>query len=191
MTTLYKIAEQVLSRVGSGSVQIYISDVVDAYAYFVKAQWYENQKSDVKEVDGQFIVTFGTKEKLTPILDEAVAQYYIENPSSYVSLPAESGIVFVGFAKGQNKAFVRTGAGTYGRLQNTLAGVMGGRQTYYEEGAKTYFPKMTAATNGDVIMKLAVALDNIDVEEPLSIPRNIVGDIVDRVVQKRIPKANV
>lgn len=185
MTTLYGIAEQVANRVGNGSVQIYIKDVVDAYAFLVKAQWYENQKSDVKEVDGQFIVTF---KDLQPTFDETVAQYYVENPSSYVSLPAESGIVFVGFAKGQDKGFVRLSAGTWGR--NTLASVFGGRQTYYEESNKTYFPKMKEATKGDIMMKLAIALDNIDVDEPLSIPRNIVGNIVDTVVSK-YAKANV
>jgi hypothetical protein len=53
---------------------------------------------------------------------------------------------------------------------------------------KIFFPKMKATEVGEILLKLSVALDNIDVRESLNIPVNIQSQIIDMVVLKFNPK---
>lgn len=184
-TSLFKIAEQCKSALGGKErIQDLLAAAVDCYSGLVRKSWWENKNANCHEVDGAFIITFPNIE---PILDLNVDQYYIVIPSSYLQLPEESGIISVGFAKGQDKNFVLTGAGTWARLMSIKAGVMSNRQLYYVENTKMYFPKMTNTTNGNIMLKFALALDNIDPDAELNIPRSIIVDIVNIVVQRYAP----
>ncbi len=184
-TSIFKIAEQCKVLLNKGAIQDYISSVTDCYSKLCKAEWYENKNLNCHEVDGAFVITFPSVE---PLFDSVVDQYYVATPSSYLRLPEESGIISVGFAKGQIKNFVLTNPGTWARLKSIKAGSMGNRQLYYVEGEKVYFPSMTNITNGNIMLKLAVALDNIDPDQELNIPRSIIFDIVNLVVQKYTPQ---
>jgi len=185
MTSIYQIAEKCRLILGKGSIQALTSYVKDAYASVVKASWYENKQNDVSEVDGVFIYTFTD---VVPILDISRDQYYIVVPSSYLRLPNEMGINMVCFMKGQSSPFVRLNSGSVGMWANIKANVLGGGQTYFIEGARAYFPKMTSLTNANLMLKMAIALDSVDVEEQLNIPPDVVDSIVTMVVQKIAPK---
>lgn len=188
MTSLYEIAEKCKYQLGSGDFQALISTVIDVYASVVKLAWYENKQDGVSEVDGEFVYTFGKLTQLTPILDLQTDEYYILIPSSYLRLPCEYGINSVAFMKGQSAQFIRISSGNSGMWANIKAGVLGGRQTYYVEGSRMYFPKMKSNEVGDILLKLSVALDTTDVDEPLNISRNTVDQIVNMVVAKFAPK---
>ncbi|MES3018136.1 MAG: hypothetical protein V4721_10165 [Bacteroidota bacterium] len=190
-TSIYKIAEKVRDILQKGNLEAIISSCIDCYAIVAKNQFYENKKDGVGEVDGVFIYNFGKTEPLAPTLDVSTDMYYIVIPSSYLRLPCEYGINSVSFLKGQTKPFVRVGAGSVGMWVNLKANCLGGHQTYFVEGTQMFFPKMTASTKGNMMLKLTVALDTIDPEQDLNIPPDVAGMIVDMVVEKYRGKPEV
>lgn len=188
MTSLYKISEQVKYLIGAGDIQPILASVIDAYSAAVKKEWYENKADGYAEVDGAFIYTYGKDEPLTPILDLSTDMYYIVIPSSYLRLPGEYGINYVGYIKGQTKPFVRLGSGSYGMWSNLKSFCLGGAEKYFTEGIQMFFPTMTNMTNGNIMLKLAIALDDVDVDEELNIPRSVVDTIVNIVAAKFAPR---
>lgn len=187
-TSIYKIAEKANNIIENGDMQALISSCIDCYAQVVKKEWYENKQDGVSEIDGVFLYNFGKTDPLVPVLDVSTDMYYITVPSSYLRLPCEYGINSVSFLLGQTSPFVRIGAGSLGMWNNLKANVLGGRQTYFVEGIQMYFPKMTAVTKGNIMLKLAIALDAVDPEEDLNIPPDVASMIVDMVVAKFNPK---
>lgn len=188
-TSIYKISEQVKLILGDIDIQAITSFVIDAYSSSVKREFYENKNDGVSEIDGTFLFSFGKETSLTPILELSTDMYFIMIPSSYLRLPHEMGINMVSFAKGQTKEFIRVNSGSVSMWSNLKANLLGGSQTYFVEGARMYFPKMTNTTNGNLLLKLAIALDDVDVDEELSIPRSVVDNIVSMVVMKFRPPA--
>lgn len=184
MTSIQKIAEQCKYLLGFGDIQVIIASVIDCYSSAVKKEWYENKAEGISEIDGAFIYTYGKDNSLVPILDLTTDMYYIVIPSSYVRLPGEYGVNSVSFIKGQTKPFVRVGAASVGMWSGLLASVMGGHQTYFVEGTQMFFPKMTNMTNGNMMLKLTVGIDDVDTDKDLNIPRSVVDNIVNMVVQK-------
>ena len=188
MISLFEISEKCKYQLGGvGDFQALISAVKDAIATAVKASWYENKQDGVSEVDGEFIYTFGKSTPLTPILDLQTDEYFIVIPSSYIRLPHEYGINSVALMQGQSSQFIRISTGTSGMWSNIKAGVLGGRQTYYVENTRMYFPKMDNNSVGNILLKLAVGLDLKDVDEPLNISRDLVDQVVSAVVAKFAP----
>ena len=181
--TLYQLSETIKKSVPKGSWQELINEVRKAYAFVVKAIWFENKKVDVGELDGAFVITFKNQ---TPVLDAVEGRYYIDLQSTYIQLPQESGIVSVCYMTEPNVNFVLTNAGTVGRLSRIKAGVMGGRELYYVDNKKMYFPRMRASK--DVMLRLGLALDNYDVDEPLNIPTNVQEQITQMVIAKYVPQ---
>lgn len=186
--SLYKIAEQCQNILGKGTIQSLVASVVDAYAAQIKREWYENRADSVAEIDGVFLVPF---KDLEPLLDLDTDMYYIVNPSSYLRLPQEGGINYVGFSLGQKKAFAKISAGGVTLWNGLKASVLGGAQTYYVEGPRTYFPKMTSVTAGKIMVRYVCALDNIDPETDLNIPPDVASAIIDMVVAKYSSKPPV
>lgn len=184
MTSLNKISEQIKYILGAGDIQPILASVIDAYSSAVKKEWYENVQDGSYEVDGAFISTMGKDGSLSPVLDTATNMYYIEIPSSYLRLPSQRGINYVGFLLGQTKEFIMLGSGSVSMWSGLKSSVLGGSQTYFVEGTQMYFPKMTSTTNGNIMLKLAIALDKTDVDEELNIPRSTIDNIVNMVVAK-------
>lgn len=184
MTSLYKIAEKCILIVPKIPIQALLSSVVDVYASMAKKEWYENKADGVSEVDGTFIYTFGKSSPLVPEVDTDTDLYYITIPSSYLRLPHEMGINSVSFMKEQNYPFVRiTSTGLWNNLKANVF-----KQTYMVEGNRLYFPKMTSVNKGNILLKMAIALDTADVDQQLNIPPNMVDEIVNIVVAKYQPK---
>ena len=183
MTSLYNIAQQVVLKTGKGYWQEVIQDVREAYASAVKQIWYENKKMNIGELDGAFIIPFTEQ---TPLLDDTTCKYYLDLTSSYVQLPQEGGLVSVSYMSAPDVNFVLVNAGTYGRLKNIKAGLMGGRQIYYAENAKLWFPRMTDTTNMPLIVRLGLAIDDYDVDKPINVPNNVQEQIVQMCVQKYV-----
>ena len=191
MTSLYKIAEQCRSILGKGSMQELVEYVKQGYGIVAKQQWFEGKQDGTSEINGSFIYSFGRSTPLTPVLDSSTNEYYIVLPSTYLELPHQFGVQQVSFMKGQDKPFVNIGNGGVGLYANLKAFAMGGNELYYIENTKIYFPKMTANNAGDILLKLAVALDEVDVDDNINIAPNIVRMIVDVVVQQLAPKEKV
>ena len=183
MITLYNIAEQVKAKTGKGTWQEVIQEVRNAYSYIAKGIWFENKKNDVGEVDGAFVISFKNQQ---PKLDTDLNKYYVDISSTYLQLPQECGVVSVSYMSEIETNFVMVNSGSYGRLSRIKAGVMGGRQLYYVDNMKMFFPRMTNITSTPLMVRLALALDEVDVDAPLNISATIQESIVNLVVSKYI-----
>lgn len=179
------MAEQVQSSIGRGELQELIEAVRQSYASAVKLLWYENKKAELSEIDGAFVYSF---KNLVPALDSDTGYYQIEIPSTYIALPHEMGVVSVSYMKSQNRPFVRIANGALGLFANLKSFVMGGNQVYFVDQKYMVFPKMTGLQVGNILLKLAVAVDTVDPEEEMNIPPNIQDQIVQMVIQKFNPK---
>lgn len=185
MTSIYKIAEMCAILLGRESnVQALTSFVIDAYSSAVKKEYYENRADGCAEIDGAFIFTFGKKTPLIPALDTITDEYYIDMPSSVLRLPNDMGISWVSFMK-DRQDFIRVN----GLWNPTLKANAGwNRQTYRTEESRMYFPKMNSNGVGNILLKLAVALDTTDIDEEINIPRSMIDGIVASVVAQFAPK---
>ena len=177
LTSLYQIAEQCkLITEKRVSVQALTFAVKDAYAQIAKKQWYANMAEDSGELNGSFLYTFKSVE---PILDCDTDMYYIMIPSSYLELPHQLGVNWVSYMKDRT-SFVLTS--NWGIFSNLKSAIMGGRQVYSIENSRMWFPKMDQNSVGPLLLKLAIALDNVEPEDELNIAPNIVSDIIAMVV---------
>lgn len=182
-TSLFKISEQCKLITGDRvSIQVLTEAVKNAYATVAKKQFYENAAFDSTELNGSFIYTFNSQ---VPILDCDRDMYYLIIPSSYLELPHQIGVNWVSFMKDRRSFSLVTNWGIFEGLQ---ASVMGGRQVYEIEGNRMWFPKMTSTNTGPLLLRLAIALDEVDVEEELSIAPNIITDIISLVTQPYMVK---
>jgi len=184
MTSLYKISEQAIRILGKGEPQEIIELVKQAYSSVAKLQFYENKNDGVSEVNGSFVYTFKNN---TPKKDNQLDIYYVDVPSSYLELPHEMGINQVSFLKSQDAPFVRLTSSSLGLFANLKSSVFGGLQPYYVESKRIYFPLMNNVNKGDILIKLAIALNEVDVDEELNISPNIIESIISQVVQLYAP----
>lgn len=184
ISSIYRIAEQCRQTLPNVEMQPLIAAVQDCFGTVAKGSWYENKQDGVSEVDGSLIFTFGKTNALSPAVDVNVDMYYIVIPSSAVALPNGYGINMVSFMKAQNTPLIMINSGSVGMWANVKAGILGGRQTYFVEGTKMYFPKMTSATVQNILLKMVLALGEVDVREELNIPPDMISQIVLMVNQK-------
>tara|TARA_R110000868_G_C10903780_1_gene764483 strand:- start:451 stop:1035 length:585 start_codon:yes stop_codon:yes gene_type:complete len=185
MVSLFKIAEKCQVLLGKGDIQSLISSVKDAYATIVQKEFYENKADGDNSIAGEHIYTFGKKSALTPILDITTDEYYIINPSSFISLPHQIGIQWVSFVK-DKRSWIEVS--NWGLWQDLKASILGNNNTFRIEGIRIYFPRMTNASVGDILLKMVVALDEVDSRENLNISANIQDQIVSMVVAKFAPR---
>jgi len=187
MITLLNIAEQIKEILGKGNLQALVQAVKNAYATAVKQQWFEGRESGVSEINGSLIFTFNN---VLPAEDENTNQFFIEIPSSYMELPHELGINHVSFMHGQETPFVRLPPSSFGLFVNLRSFAMGGNQVFTVEGNRMYFPKMVendVFVNSEVrglLLKLTVALDTADADDPLNISPLMQDMIVTNVLNK-------
>lgn len=193
-TTLYRIAEQALRRISGGQntadtavkIQELILAAQQVYAQFVKANLFENRREGEYDVNGSFIYSF---ENVPVQFDTNKNLYYADMPSTYIALPNEMGINHVSSMKSQFIGFVRVNPNFLSQSYNLKIGGLLGHKGYWAENNKLYFVNMDKLNaNDNVLIKLVVALDNIDpYEDELGIPPEITDQIVQALYEKYLP----
>jgi hypothetical protein len=192
-TTLYKIAEQAQRRIAGGQpnrdtavkIQELIIAAQQAYAQIVKINLFENRRAGEYDVNGAFIYTF----KDVPVFyDSNLELYYADLPSTYIALPHEMGIAHVSSMKSQFKNFVRVNPNFLSQSYGLKISGLLGNKGYWAENNKIYFVNMDKLNaNDNVLLKLVVALDNIDpYEDELGVPPEIADQIVQMVFEKYV-----
>ena len=189
LISIFNLQEQVISRIGKGKAepQAIIQACKNAYANICFLEWVKGKNEGVSEVlDGSIYVFTG----IPPQLDGFTDKYFIEIPSTYISLPHSMGINLVSYVKGESKPFVRMSSGLSSLFSGLLANAMGNNQTFEVVGGKMYFPKMRKNEVGNITLKLSVAFSD-DVDEELNISPDTVASIVDMVVLQFQPLPKV
>lgn len=207
-TTRYKLAEQALREINKGNqgpnediqVQDLLIAVTQAFGSAVKSSYFINKADGVSEVSGTFIYSFKNQ---PVILDADLNVYYTELPSSYIDIPNESGIEYVGTmlsgsdVQSQSEPMVRVPNGFVQLSRNLAVENLQTRKGFYVEGNRIVYIRMTpeqAALN--VLIKLAVSLEGIDEDTLINIPPDIQDQIITSVVQKylvvkQLPEAKI
>lgn len=182
---LFRVAEQAKLILGDrvSSVQVLIPAVIDAYAFIAKKSWYEQTAFDTMEIDGSLINVF---ENIEPLYDSSRDIYYIIIPSTYLMLPHQMGVNWVSTMKDKQSWVL---VNNWGMFVNIKAFLMGSRNIYQIEGNKMLFPKMNKQNNTcPLLLKLAIAYDNINPYEELNIGAGLITDIINMVVAPYMPK---
>lgn len=196
-TTLYKIAEQAQRRIAGGQpsadtavkIQELILAAQQVYAQIVKTNLFENRREGEYDVNGAFIYTF----KDVPVYyDSNLELYYAEMPSTYIALPNEMGIAQVSSMKSQFKNFVRVNQNFLSQSYGLKISGLLGNKGYWSENNKLYFVNMDKLNaNDNVLIKLVVALDNIDpYEDEIGLPPEVAQQIVQMLYQMFVPVEN-
>jgi hypothetical protein len=183
--SLYRIAEECRLVLGDrvSSVQALIPSVIEAYAYVAKKAWFEQTSFDEMQIDGSLINVF---ENQIPKYDKGRDIYYLTIPSTYLMLPHQMGINWVGTMKDKESWILVKNWGMFSGLKASL---MGGRKVYQIEGNKMLFPKMTDQDcEYPLILKLAIAYDTISPYEQINIAPNLIVDIKNIVTAPLLSK---
>ena len=184
-TSLYRIAEQCKHTLGKGDIQSFIPFVISAYGQVAKKMWFENTNFEGQEINGSWVSEFTD---IVPVYDTKQSLYYVTIPSSYLELPHEMGIDYVGYVHG-GKGFIRVN--NWSLFIGLKSSVLGGRQPYFVKGKKMYFPKMNNGNAKCLLLRLAIALDVEDVQAELNIGQNMVNDIITIVMQMFVPTPKI
>ncbi len=203
MTTKYKIAEQARRVIEVGNsgpnepvnMQELILAVSQAFGVVVKANWFQNKNEGLSEIDGTFIYPF----KNIPILyDKDLTQYYSVLPSSYISLPHELGIQQVSLMKSgsasqsQAEPMVRVFNGFTSLSRGLALENLQTRKAFYVEGSNIIYLGMTEQlAQLNVLIKLAVALEEVDEDQQVNIAPELQSQIIDMVVQKYLVEKQI
>lgn len=182
LISLYNISEQCVARLGStkAEYQALIAAIKSAYGYLTIKEWYLAKQEGVSEITGG---AFYEITGISPQLDGVKNQYFIDIPSTYISLPHNMGVNFVGYP---NSPFVLMGTGLSNLFSGLLADALGNNLRAEIVGDKIYFPKMEKNQVGDIMLRLAVAFSE-DPDENLNISPNMVNDIINLVVAQFMP----
>lgn len=179
--TLLYLAEQCKTISGISDIQFILSLVKQSYASAVKANWYSNRNEGTYEIGGANVYSF---KSLSPALDTDLDQYYIDIPSSYLDLPHSMGVVSASYMKSQGQPFIVIPNGYLALSNGQIWSGMENYMTCYVDGQRMYFPDMSSVSVGDILLKLAVSLDDFDVDTPVNIPSDVQDAIMSMVIQK-------
>lgn len=203
MTTLFQMAEMAKRKLNSGfsgpnvsiGQQELILAVKQSFGTVVKNNWFQNKNDGVNELGGEFIYSFKNQDIL---FDNDLTEWYTVLPSSYLSLPHELGIQFVGImesgnaSQSQSEPMVRVFNG-FSQLSRGLAvGNLQTRKGFYIQGSRIIYLKMTdQLAQKKVLIKLAVALDSFDEDAQINIGPELQDQIIEMVVQKYLVEKQV
>lgn len=184
--SLYNIYEQCYAHLqGKGEPQEVIRSVINQYAVLAKATFYQGRADELSPMNGSFFYNY----KNIEVLKED--DYYVFTPSSYLLLPHEFGIKAIGFT-GCKDDFWKID--NYNMWKGTKAGSFGGRQPYEVQENMFVFPAMKEAdllsgtTQKTIRVQLAIAMDDLDVDEPRNIAPDIVAGIVKLIIAEFNPQ---
>lgn len=189
MTNKLRIAEQSRRIILGGNPsandsplpQELIVFVEQALAYAVEKRLYQNMAQGEADIDGTLVFTFKDQAVTN---DEDLNMYYCAIPAPFISLPAERGIKLVSSMQSQNYPFIRIPNGSIGLFSGLQSDGMDGRNTFFVDNNRLYFPKMTASNaNETVLIKLVCSLGGIGDLDDLAVPPNIELEIVQMAVQ--------
>jgi hypothetical protein len=186
LTTKSKIAEQILRRLSKFTDESRIDErelmlsTHQALGSLLRVRFFESKSVDFQEIDGSVYYTISDNSVLK---DDTRSEYYTNMPSTSISLPYGVDIKRVGTARG--RGFVEAQLGFNDLYVDLPSFSLEGNIGYYREGARLYYVNMTASNNpSSVNITMTLPLDNIDEDDELNLPADMVGEIVEIVFEK-------
>jgi hypothetical protein len=183
-TSKSAIAEQIIRQISKYTDESDIDEreimlsVHQVLGSLVRLRFFESKNTEAQEVDGTMYY---------PVDDISVLtkgkKYYIEMPSTSISLPFGVDIKRVGTEEG--RGFIPTQNGfddLYAGLESSsLEGFIG----YYKQGNKLFFVNMDSSNNPETVnLVLALPFESLDEDDEINIPSDMLEEVIERVVLK-------
>ena len=182
LTTQAKIAEQISLRIRQSTSDRSIDDrelmlsVHQKLGSLVRNRLYESKGIEFQEVDGSFYYPI---EDIS-VLKNNSGKYYIQIPSTTISLPFGVDIKRVGTNEGVGFAPVPNGFDDLyaGLSSSTLEGKIG----YFKSGINLIFSNMTASNNPKTVnVEMVLPFGAMDEDTDINIPADVLAEIIEMV----------
>lgn len=184
MTSKEKIAEQTLRQLSQYTDESSIDErelmlaIHQSLGTLVRLRFFEAKNTESQEVDGA--IYYSVDEN--PVLKKG-KKYYINMPSTSISLPFGVDIKRVGTEEG--RGFIPAPNGFNDLHSGLLSSSLEGRIGYYKEGAKLIFINMNSLNNPESVdLVLALPFDSLEEDEEINIPSDMLDEVIERVVLK-------
>ena len=193
INTLATLSQQIIRVISGGDqskdsqldvreVALYVGQTIEE---LIKDDMLSDYKSGIKigdpHIPSNYIATF---RNLPVVGDEETHQWYVDIPSSYLSLPNNMGIYQVSGMKNIRKPYIISDSGSIGIYDGLPASYLEGRVECYVEGLKLYF-NCNARKKGitEVMLKIITgAPSNLGMNDPLPLSPSEAKKIVQEGV---------
>jgi hypothetical protein len=154
------LAEQVLNIINGGhktaDIQFTYNQMVIAVGqsrdFLLRSLFWENKRLGEGDIDGAFIKDY---DEVSIQLDSKKNMYYSDLPAQVMGLANDLGVYQILWQENQESSFVRIPNGTLSLMRGLEVSTMAGRQTFFKEGDKVYYPKLRKKNMPcSVLMKL-------------------------------------
>lgn len=186
LTSKEKIAEQILRKLRKYSVDSDIDSrelmlsVHETLAAIIRVRLFETKGQESQEVDGSFYYPIND---ISVLKNTASGHYYINLPSTSISLPF--GVDFKRVGTAQGKGFIPVPNG-FNDLHDSLPSMSLETQIgYYKSGGTLEFVNMTASSKPDTInIIMAIPFDALEEDDEINIPADLRGQVIDSVFKQ-------
>lgn len=186
LTSQRKIAEQIARRLKKYSDESDIDErelilaVHQALSSLVRARYFYGKQDETAEVDGSLIYTIHNN---TVHFDADADMYYIETPSSAISLPFGVDIRRVGIKKG--RSYIEVPNGFMDMHYNLESSTLGGNIGFYREGRNLFFVNMDNSNKPEKLsVTLILPFGSLDEDDDMSLPSDMVDEVIENVFLK-------
>jgi hypothetical protein len=185
-TTQRKISEQILRRLRGYTDETSIDErelqvaTHQSLSSIVRNRYFQGKADETGEVDGTLHFTI---HKNNVLKDENTDEYYINTPSSAVSLPFGIDIRRVWSKKG--KGYIEVPGGFNDLYAGMEASMLGGNIGFYRLGGNLVFVNMNNANKpNEVSVTMLLPFGNLDEDDEINIPSDMVDEVIEIVFSK-------
>lgn len=186
LTSQVKIAEQINRRLRNYSDENDFDEreiilaVHQSLASVVRNRYFQSKTDETGEVDGSLYYTIHNNEVKQ---DSMTDEYYIETPSSAIALPFGIDIQRVGKPKGYS--YIEVPRGFNDAFRGMEASNLAGNIGFYRNGKNIVFTNMSVTNKPEnVSITLLLPFGNLDEEDEISLPLDMIDEIVEVVFSK-------
>lgn len=191
------LAEQTLNIIHGGHLT---SDIQFTYPQAVLAVgqardmllrnlFWENKRLGEGDIDGAFIKDY---DEVTIQLDTKKNMYYSDLPAQVVGLANDMGVYQILSQENQEASYVRIPNGTLSLTRGLEVSTMSGRQTFFKEGDRVYYPKLRKRNLPcSVLMKLIPSSASLSEDDYGYMTAELEMQVVQAVVQMYGPANSI
>jgi len=186
LTSQVKIAEQINRRLRNYSDEVDFDEreiilaVHQSLATLVRNRYFMSKADETGEVDGSLYYTIHSNEVQK---DSNTGEYYIQTPSSAISLPFGIDIQKVGNPKGNS--YIEVPRGFNDMYRDMEASMLGGNIGFYRNGSRLVFTNMDYSNKPEFVsVTMLLPFGNLDEEDEISLPVDMIDEIVEIVFSK-------
>jgi hypothetical protein len=185
LTSKEKIAEQILLRIRQdhSDTSIHENEIMlavhQSLSSLMRVRLFEGKSGDGQDIDGSLYYSIDALK----VSKNSKDQYYVQMPSTSVTLPFGVDIKRVGPDKGKGYVHVQNGFSDlyHGLASSLLEGQIG----YYKSGINLVFVNMNGSNYPETTnIELAIPFDALEDDDMINIPTDMLDEVIEAVIMK-------